>query len=242
MNILVLHKIVEGHPVEWADVSLNFFTDLLKFIKSNNLIVTSINNWKNNNIGDVVLTFDDGFSSDFEFAYPLLKQMNIPATFFIVPDFVGTKGYMTWGNIKQLSDSGMEIASHSMSHKYLNSLNNETILLELKDSKIKIEQMIGKEVNSFAYPYGDCSRKTNKLATEAGYINICNSKPGLCRFNSTILSRSSIHSNLKSSDMDRLIFPNEFEQTFQKFGYIVRTGLKQTLGIKNYVKLRELIY
>jgi peptidoglycan/xylan/chitin deacetylase (PgdA/CDA1 family) len=221
---------------------LDFFTDLLKFIKNRNLKVTSINNWQKNNIGDIVLTFDDGFSSDFELVYPLLKQMNITATFFIVSDFVGNKGYMTWENIKQLSDSGMEIASHSVTHKYLNALNDKKIFFELNNSKIKIEQMIGKEVSSFAYPFGSCSRKTHKFAAEAGYKNICNSKPGLCRFNSTILSRNSIHSNLNSSNIDRLVFPNQFELTIQKFGYLVRNGLKQTLGVKNYIKLRESIY
>ena len=242
MNILILHKVVEGNPVEWADISLDFFTDLLKVVKNRNLKVTSINNWQKNNIGDIVLTFDDGFSSDFELVYPILKEMNITATFFIVSDFVGTKGYMTWENIKQLSDSGMEIASHSATHKYLNTLNDKELFFELKNSKMKIEQMIGKEVDSFAYPYGSCSGKTHKFAADAGYKNICSSKPGLCRLSSTILSRNSIHSNLNSSNIDRLVCPNQYDLVFQKFGYLVRNGLKQTLGVKNYIKLRESIY
>ena len=123
MNILVLHKIVEGDPVDWADVSLNFFTEIVEFIKLRNLEFTSITNWKNNISGNVVLTFDDGFSSDFELVYPILKEMRMSATFFIVPNFVGKDGYMSWENIKQLSDDGMEIASHSLTHKYLNTLN-----------------------------------------------------------------------------------------------------------------------
>jgi len=242
MNILVLHKIVQGNPVDWADVSLNFFTEMLHFIKQRNLEVTSINNWKKNSTGDVVLTFDDGFVSDFELVFPLLIDLNMTATFFIVPDFVGTKGYMTWENLKQLSDAGMEIGSHSLTHKYLNTLSEKDLFSELRNSKIHIEKMIGKEVNSFAYPFGGCSQKTHKFGFESGYKNICNSSPGLSSFKKKILSRNSIHSNLKSTDLERLIFPTEFELTFQKFGYMIRTGLKHVLGVKNYVKLRKFIY
>ena len=242
MNILVLHKIVEGNPVDWADVSLDFFTEIVKFIDHKNLEFTSLTNWKNNNSGNVVLTFDDGFSSDFELVYPVLKKMKMTATFCIVPSFVGKEGYMTWGNIKQLSDAGMEIASHSHTHKYLNTLNDEEIFYELKNSKFKIEQIIGKDVNSFAYPYGNCSLKSHKLAVEAGYKNICNSKPGLCRINSTVLSRNSIHSNLTSSNIEKLIFPDQYDLALQKFGYLVRNGIKKTIGVSNYLKLKELIY
>ena len=242
MNILVLHKIVEGNPVDWADVSLNFFTEIVEFIKLRNLEFTSITNWKNNISGNVVLTFDDGFSSDFELVYPILKEMRMSATFFIVPNFVGKDGYMSWENIKQLSDDGMEIASHSLTHKYLNTLNEEDIFNELKNSKIKIEEIIGKDVNSFAYPYGSYSPKSHQIATEAGYKNICNSKPGLSRINSTVLSRNSIHSNLNSYNIEKFIFPNKYDLAIQKFGYLVRNGIKQTIGINNYLKLKELIY
>jgi len=242
MNILVFHKIVEGSPVDWSDVSLDFFTEMLDFFKQKNLKVTSINNWKNNNTGDAVLTFDDGFCSDFELVYPILRKMKMTATFFIVPNFVGTEGYMTWENIKHLSDAGMEIASHSLSHKYLNNLNEKEVFFELENSKMKIEKMIGKDVDSFAYPYGGCSQKSHKLAAEAGYKNICNSKPGLCKLNSPILSRNSIHSNLNSSNIAKIIFPDQFDLTLQKLGYLLRNGIKQTLGVKNYIKLKEFIY
>ena len=54
--------------------------------------------------------------------------------------------------------------------------------------------------------------------------NICNSKPGLCRINSTVLSRNSIHSNLTSSNIEKLIFPDQYDLALQKFGYLVRNG------------------
>ena len=198
MNILVLHKIVENKPKEWSEVNLVFFKNLLNNIIHNNLKLTSLSEWKKNNIGDIVLTFDDGLISDYELVYPLLRKMNLKATFFIVADFVGKSGYLNWDNIKEMSNSGMEIASHSSSHKYMTNLEVSQIKYELEISKIKIEKEIGKEIDSFAYPYGDCSNKLNRLAFEAGYKYICNSRPGLNDLNSSILSRNSIHSNIRS--------------------------------------------
>ena len=242
MNILVLHKIVENKPKEWSEVNLVFFKNLLNNIIHNNLKLTSLSEWKKNNIGDIVLTFDDGLISDYELVYPLLRKMNLKATFFIVADFVGKSGYLNWDNIKEMSNSGMEIASHSSSHKYMTNLEVSQIKYELEISKIKIEKEIGKEIDSFAYPYGDCSNKLNRFAFEAGYKYICNSRPGLNDLNSSILSRNSIHSNIRSSDINRVLFPKQYEIAFQKIGYEARSILKKSLGVNNYLKLRELIY
>ncbi len=69
----------------------------------------------------------------------------------------------------------MEIGSHSLIHSYMTILSTEQLLIELKDSKAQIAQQTGKEVVSFAYPFGDCSGRTHKVATEVGYKNnYCN--------------------------------------------------------------------
>lgn len=242
MNILVFHKIVENTPTDWADVSLSFFNKLLESIAQKDLNIAPLNEWKNNNFGDIALTFDDGLSSDYEFVYPILCEMNLKATFFVISDFVGKGGYLSWENIKEMSDSGMEIASHSSSHRYMTNLKTREVRSELENSKMKIEDNIGREVRSFAYPYGDCSDKLNKLVIEAGYSNICNSKPGLNRLNSNLLYRNSIHSNIAVSEINRVLFPKQYEIALQKIGYESRRMIKKSLGINNYLKLRKLIF
>mgnify|MGYP006105903715 CR=1 FL=1 len=242
MNILVFHKIVENTPTDWADVSLSFFNKLIEVIVQKDLTIASLHEWKNNNIGDIALTFDDGLSSDYEFVYPILCEMNLKATFFIVTDFVGKSGYLSWENIMEMSNSGMEIASHSSSHRYMTNLKITDVRDELENSKMKIEENIGKEVCSFAYPYGDCSEQLNKLVIEAGYNNICNSKPGLNHLNSKILYRNSIHSNIATTEINRVLHPKQYEIALQKIGYGARGIVKKSLGINNYLKLRELIF
>ena len=83
----------------------------------------------------IILTFDDGDISNYTIAYPILKKYNFKATFFIITDKVDTPGYVTWQNIKEMSDNEMEIGSHTKSHAYLPRLSDSEISFEFKNSK-----------------------------------------------------------------------------------------------------------
>jgi peptidoglycan/xylan/chitin deacetylase (PgdA/CDA1 family) len=242
LNVLVFHRVVESEISEWSDVKLSLFKQLLITAKGNNQVIVSINDWSKNHCGDLAFSFDDGYSSDYEIVFPLLIKFDVVATFFIVPELVNQKGYMTWNQIKEMSDAGMEIGSHSMTHPYITTLPTEQLLRELKDSKMQIEKYIGKEVVSFAYPFGDCSGRTHKAAIEAGYKNICTSKPGLCKSKISTLGRNSVHSNIAVDKSDQLLNPSARTIFKKKTGYSIRYGLKRVLGVNNYIKLRDLIY
>jgi len=242
LNILVFHKIVENEISEWADINLALFTQLLEVAKSNGQKIVTISDWAENNRGELALSFDDGHSSDFEVVLPLLQEYGAQGTFFVTPNYVGKKGYMSWEQIKILVEAGMEIGSHSLSHPFMTNLSKEKLLIELKDSKAQIEQYTSKEVESFAYPFGDCSVWTHKVAIKVGYKNICNSKPGLCKPEMSILSRNSVHSNITPDMIGKLLSPNASEIIKKKAGYFIRYGLKRVLGINNYIKLKDSIF
>ena len=101
----------------------------------------------------VTLCFDDGYSSVYEVAFPLLKQYHYPATVFVIPSVLGQKGYLTLNQLRILSNNGWEIGSHTWSHPNLTEISLEEVEKELKKSK---EWLLDKgfKVYSFAYPYG----------------------------------------------------------------------------------------
>ena len=242
LNILVLHSIVQDQPRKWADVKLERLIELLTNIQQNNQSITRIDHWQETGLGQVALSFDDGHMSDYDLVLPLLQAHNATATFFITPDFVGREGYLTWSQVKRLHKAGMEIGSHSLSHPYSTAVTLEELMFEMQQSKLQIEQQIGAEVKSFAYPYGDYSQRTHQTAIAAGYKYICTSKPGLCKTNSVIMGRNSIHSNTSTQDIDKLLNPSRLYLLQQKFKYAIRHILKRSLGVNNYLKLKQLIY
>jgi len=242
LNILVLHSIVQDQPREWADVKLDRLTELLTTIQKNHLSITRIDHWQETGLGQVALSFDDGHVSDYDIVLPLLQAHDATATFFITSNFVGREGYLSWAQVKRLHEAGMEIGSHSLSHPYSTTISQEELMIEMQQSKFQIEQKIGAEVRSFAYPYGDYSQRTHQTAIAAGYKYICTSKPGLCKTNSVFMGRNSIHSNISTQDIEKLLNPSRLYLLQQKFNYAIRYTLKRALGVNNYIKLKKLIY
>lgn len=117
----------------------------------------------------VLLTFDDGYRDFFENAAPILLRYNMTATVFIITDSMGYPAYMDWDQVKLLSSEGFEFGSHSLTHPNLRNLKDGNLKDEVEQSKKKIEDEIGKNVNFFCYPSGAFDDRVEKATREAGY-------------------------------------------------------------------------
>lgn len=104
----------------------------------------------------VVLTFDDGYQDNFDNAFPLLKQAGFTATFFVITDFVdaGRPGYMTWDELRELHDAGMDIGSHSRDHPDLAGRAADFLVWQVLGSREMIESRLGFTPRAFCYPSG----------------------------------------------------------------------------------------
>lgn len=101
----------------------------------------------------VTFTFDDGYFSTYEKAFPILEKYSYPATVFVISSAIGEPGYMTIEQILKLADSGWEIGSHTVSHPDLTKLSDEQLKHELFDSKQYLESL-GLTVRNFSSPHG----------------------------------------------------------------------------------------
>jgi peptidoglycan/xylan/chitin deacetylase (PgdA/CDA1 family) len=129
----------------------------------------------------VLLTFDDGYSDNYHYAYPLLQEKKVPVTIFLSTGQVGTAGNMlTWEQVKEMHESKLvEFASHGVNHKRLRKCSDEDVLFELTNSKEALEKMMGKTVKSFCYPYGAFDKRVRRLVFEAGYIMDFGTRKGI---------------------------------------------------------------
>lgn len=126
----------------------------------------------------IAITFDDGYLSNYEIAYPYLKEHNIPATIFIVTSTVGlgtdsgkvANPHFNWAQAKEMQDSGIiDIHSHSHTHKSMMSLTPAQLQMDMRLSKYLIERNLNKNCYIFSYPYGGYSEDTLRIAKYAGY-------------------------------------------------------------------------
>jgi peptidoglycan/xylan/chitin deacetylase (PgdA/CDA1 family) len=103
----------------------------------------------------VVLTFDDASQSHYSYVAPLLKKYGFGATFYICeypPDFNDTVKYMSWYDIKQLSDMGFEIGNHTWHHTRIDRLSNDSLKSEMLYIERKCDTLKIPKPTSIAYP------------------------------------------------------------------------------------------
>ncbi len=143
--------------------------------------------------GCVVFTFDDGYTDTLTMAAPLLKQYGFGATCYIVSDAVGTynswdaahlmetKPLMSRDQLDQWLAAGMEVGSHSLSHRRLNELPQEVARYEIAESRTALRNLLGVPIDHFAYPYGRFAADVVEFVRHAGYSSAMTMQPGVAR-------------------------------------------------------------
>jgi len=124
----------------------------------------------------VAITFDDGCETDLLAAAPILRHSGFKATFFITCGRLGTSGYLSPAQLKELSAQDFEIGCHSMTHPYLTDLDEKGLRHEISDAKTELEQIIGQPVDHFSCPGGRCDQRVVTVARAAGYRTVSTSR------------------------------------------------------------------
>ena len=114
----------------------------------------------------ILVTFDDGYASNYEYIFSILKKYNVKVSIFVVTDKIGKevdgKKYLSWEQCREMQDSGLvEIFSHSKRHIFYDKLPVRQIRDDVIESYKIIEEKLGsKNLKVFAYPYGAYTKET----------------------------------------------------------------------------------
>lgn len=114
----------------------------------------------------ILVSMDDGYYSNYEYIYPILKKYNVKASIFIVTDKIGKeidgKKYLSWKQCIEMQNSGLvEIFSHSKRHVFYDKLPVRAIRNDVVESYKDIERNLGsQDLKVFAYPYGAYTKET----------------------------------------------------------------------------------
>lgn len=137
----------------------------------------------------VVITIDDGWSSVYTDAYPILKEFRYPFTVFLYTKYIDVKGRsMSLAMIKEMQKNGATIGSHSMSHPYPATVKNQQqkgpksfnayLEREMGESKTYLEKAFGQKVNTYCYPGGFHTEEMFAIGQQHQYDHMFTVLPG----------------------------------------------------------------
>jgi len=194
-KILIYHKITDGEEETVYCRSIDKFRDDLDFLESQNLdiitydqLIDKLENGFYLERPAVVIAFDDGISSDYEYAYPILKEYDFPAIFFLLSSRQGNwSNYVEMISYRNLDGEPLfSVGSHSYTHIMHGFLNEVELLSQFSHSREAMKDTFGVYPDHLALPFGNglSSRSVTETALSSGFRSIRGVSPGLINNNS----------------------------------------------------------
>lgn len=127
----------------------------------------------------VILTFDDGYASNYTELLPILKEYGVKATIFMVTNRIGDENFMTWEQLKDIQKQGVEIGSHTANHLPLTKMSIDKAREEVQLSKLLMEWNGMETIYTISYPNGKYSDELLSVLKEEEYLAAVTGDAGL---------------------------------------------------------------
>lgn len=198
VQILFYHRVANEHPNPWT-ISCEAFRQQVEYLASRFDVVSLTEAQRrirrgSNRRPTAVITFDDGYADNMQFAAPLLLERRLPFTYFVTSGNVQSGQPFphdlelgvplapnTPGQIRQLAAAGVEIGAHTRTHADLATVDEDQLRSEILGSKHDLERMTGKAIRYFAFPFGQPQNMTSEgfeVARLAGFAGVCSAYGG----------------------------------------------------------------
>ena len=192
--IVTFHRVLDTEQPEGLTVGVGLFEEYCRFFKRHFNVVSLANLVDKLEEGghlnrELAITFDDGYRDNFEYAAPVLEKLGLPATFFIVTQWIGTDvvpwwdrqqgvqyPWMTWDQVRSLHERGFEFGVHTRTHVDLGTVVDIEAHEEILGARRELEERLGKPAELFAYPYGRLANLADvnrRLIRGAGFRCCC---------------------------------------------------------------------
>ncbi|WP_297433963.1 polysaccharide deacetylase family protein [uncultured Cetobacterium sp.] len=193
MPVIMYHRVIKDESekgVHGTYVTVEQFEEQMKYLKKKGYETVTFKDMLNNRYKQrfdkdkkwIMLTFDDGYKDNYENAFPILKKYQFKGIIYILDGIEYNKWdvdnpgnperkftLMNQDELLEMQNYGIEFGGHTSTHPRLAELSIEQVKSEIINSKSNIEKIVGRELLSFAYPYGSLNEEVKRIPQEAGY-------------------------------------------------------------------------
>ncbi len=183
-----------------------------------------------------LMTFDDGWRGTLDLAVPVLRKHVAEATVFITTSLLDSPGFLRAAELHSLPPE-LQVGSHCKTHGFLNEMSDAEIREELRVSKLELEQLTGRPIDTVAIPNGAVDSRVRRIAQELGYALVFTSEVHLnSRWSGPVhIGRAAIRSTSRPDDVRQFA---EGNFGFDPFRRMVLSLPKRILGPTRYRQLR----
>lgn len=179
--ILTYHSV--GSNGDFLTVDPDAFRRQMEYLRNNysivplSEVVNFVKGKKETPGRSVSITFDDGYRDFYFNVYPYFRRYKLPATVFVTTGYVGQEWplgkhgleMLTWNEIEEISNNGIEIGAHTVTHPNLQEENPSKAEYEIMESKREIEKHLKKKVRFLSYPFGRYTNRILEIVENSGF-------------------------------------------------------------------------
>lgn len=189
LRVLTYHRFGPGRRAPFCVGAAQFEREMAFLARTGRAVTLAqlrgfLGGRRNLDNGAVLVTIDDGDPSVREVALPILRRHGVPAVLFTLAGAPEGFRVLDGAGLRELAEAGVEIGSHSLTHRSMARIPAVEAVVEARDSRRRLEDLLGRPVTTFAYPFGtraDYSQATAAILREAGYDLAFTSQHGAVR-------------------------------------------------------------
>lgn len=193
MPVIMYHRVVNDIAeagVHGTYVTKDIFEKQMEYLKSQGYETVTFKDLVNNGYKKrfdrdkkwIMLTFDDGYTDNYDIAYPILKKYGYRGIIYLVSDLDYNRwdveeksnperkfSLMSIDQLKELKEYGIEFGGHTKTHPRLGKISLDDAKKEIEESKAVLEERLDEKLISFAFPYGDLNEDVKAIVKNVGY-------------------------------------------------------------------------
>jgi peptidoglycan/xylan/chitin deacetylase (PgdA/CDA1 family) len=234
-----------------TNIKIADFIKHIELAKKNGFNFIEANDFKNNltlnkNKKKILLTIDDAFKSFYDQAWPILKNEKIPFILFVNTREIGSSGYMTWKQIKEISkENFVHIGNHSYSHDYLIDKTDDEIINDINLARKDFKKNLGYNSLFFSYPFGEYSNSFKSIVKNFGFQYAFGQHSGVADdtkdfFEFPRFSINEKYGEIKRFELILKTIPLKFKSIIPKEKYINNTNNPPVVVVEFFENMKNI--